>query len=646
MNLDFFETSYDFSIPYNFNKAFKQFCKEGVIKLPLNKPDIKRILTIVTDISIVDKIMIDTMIGVSREGQILLGKKVIVSGIINYTVEYETDKGTESICIAKLNEKFSNYIIIKNNQYNIEHVKVTPYLQHVIINKFSERKIFYGVLIILSIFDEGDNFNTNYKLGDREEVINYLYEENNKMEPREFFSSFNFFEKFKIDNKKVKINNIVSIINQAEIVYSKVIDTPKGISYEGQFLSGKAIIFLIRIKQKMLYEANNNNKSVCVIKNELYKYAYTVIPELVEGTDPRRLLKKKLLQYDVKIEESWAKNLSYYSVFNNLNIKLEVRFIPTYELACCQKDEDGNRELYIMYKDGSRKTPIITKQDLIIRRPLWCPTGESVAVLIGENNKIHIINFRDLSIKKIPIPIKLDYITNYSWTQDGKKIFITGVLKENKDIYILDLYTLKYKQLTLGEGLTINFSPKELSKNKTIAFLKSTSNIIDIWIKDINGYNTRQITKCGYIKEFNCSKDGKNIIYVFNKNNKADVIYNINIYDNKSSLIVEYSDIIIKKKIKFSSNGRFISFIGKRNAVYNIYLYDTYNKKLYNLTNYYLSSINIKSYDWEINSRKIYYTANDLGYYNIYSIDLYTLRKEQLSNSTSSDMDIYYRPRV
>lgn len=649
VNSDFFEISYNFSIPYNFNKGFKMFCKEGIIELPLNKPDIKRILNIVTDINIVDKIIVDTMIGVSKEGSILLGKKIIVSGVISYTVEYETNKESKPICIAKFNEKFSKYIIIKNGQYNIGQLKVIPYLHHVIINKFSERKIFYGALIILSVFDICDNLNTNYKLENKEEFINCLHEENNKVETKEFFSNFNFFEKFKINNKKVKIKNIISIINQPEIVYYKVIDTPKGLSYEGQFLSGKAIIFLIKLKQKMLYEANNNDKSIHVIKNELYKYAYTVIPELVEGTDPGILLKKKLLQYDVKIEASWAKNLSYYSVFNNFNIKLKVRFIPTYELACCQSDETENKELCIMYKDGSHKTPIIKKQDLIMTKPSWCPSGESIAVLIEEknkNNRIYIINFRDLCIKKIPLPMKVDYITNYSWTRDSKKIFITGVFKENKDIYILDLYTLKYKQLTLEKGLTTNFSPKELSKNKTVAFLKSTSNIVDIWIKDINGYNNRQITKCGYIKEFNCSKDGKNIIYVFNKNSKADLIYNINIADNKSSLVVEYSDIIVKKKIKFSSNERFISFIGKMNNVYNIYVYDIFKKKLYNVTKYYLSSINIKNYDWEINSTKIYYTANDLGYYNIYSIDLYTLRKEQLSNSTSSDIDICYRPRV
>ncbi|MBW4829548.1 MAG: hypothetical protein KZY61_01850 [Clostridiaceae bacterium] len=654
MATDFIEVSDGFHIPYKYNKVFKQFCTQGILDLPLIKPDIQRILNVVTEIKIVDKLMVDTITGKSNEGQMLLGKKIIINGIISYRIEYETNDFNKSICIMEFNTNFSNYIIMKNEQYDPLKLKIMPYLQHIVIYKVNKRKIFYGGIILLNVVDGSYNFNNKcdsiYKLKNKRSLFLTGSKGDGIELNNEFFSSYNICDKFKIDCEKPRIKQIISTINEPEIIYSKIINTLKGVSCGGQFLSGKIVVVLIKVRQKIFYEADadNDEKSVYVIENELYKYCYVVIPELIEKMSPEDLLRSKLLQYSIKIEDASAIKINSSTIFTSLTMQLIVNFIPTCELCYSEYDDNGNSGLYMMYEDGSRKIKIMKKEGTKILKPSWSPSGESIAMLLGgsEKYKLYIMDFKNLSLKKLLTPLNVNYISDYCWTKDSRKILFTGVCHDSKDIYMVDFDVLKYRKLTFSERLTKSYSPKELSKNKIMVFLKSTSNIVNIWAKDICGCNTRQVTNCGYIKEFDCSGNGENIIYVFDKGGKSDLIYNICMANNQESLKVGCNDISIKKEIKFSPNDRFISFIGIKDNIYNIYVYDNEDNDLYNITNHYINSIVIQNYIWKIDSTKIYYTLNDLGYYNIYSIDLVTGKREQLTNGTTSNTYICYRPET
>ncbi|WMJ80623.1 hypothetical protein RBU49_17750 [Clostridium sp. MB40-C1] len=645
---EFVEIINDSSKFWNNPKAFKQFCIQDTFDLPLNKMNIEKILNVVVDVEIIDKFIIDTIIGMSIEGQRLSGKKIIVNGKIRYRVEYETTEESQVINTIEFEKNFSNHVMIENQKCDILQIKVIANAEYALVKQINERKILHNAVILLNVIDRIYDLNDNYNKINLAKNIDDLIAVKDKANytKHDFFKNCSIGEQLQIDCKKPLVKNVLSTINESEVIYFKIIDTIVGKSYESQFLSGKAFVAIIKIRQKILYEADNNEKSVHVIENQLYKCVHVVIPELIEGTDPKKLVKNKLLRYNAEIEYVSVINSSNY-IFINIFLKVTINTIPTYEICCCECKNDDSSKMYIMYDDGSYSIEMAKYDNAKIIKPTWSPNGNYIAFLLRQHNmcRFYVINFRELMTEKILNSPNFNNINEYCWIKGTNKVVISSTLNNKKDLYLIDLNTLKYKQLTFGDGLSMSLSPKSLSENN-ILFLKSTSNISDIWSIDIEGQNTKKITKCGYIKEFNCSQDGKEITYVFGKGGNVDYIYIIDVSTGKAKLIIDREDIIRKKKIKISPNGRYISFIGKKNDILNIYVFDRNTEIIKCITCYYSRYIKICDYTWKIDSRKIYYTSNELGYYNVYSIDLQTNNKEQLTNSTALNSYIYYRPKI
>lgn len=203
------------------------------------------------------------------------------------------------------------------------------------------------------------------------------------------------------------------------------------------------------------------------------------------------------------------------------------------------------------------------------------------------------------------------------------------------------------KRLTIGDGVIKSYNPKISPDGCKVAFLRSINNISNIWVLDLMEYKISKVTNCGYIKDFDWLDDCR-IVFAWDKDCMNGNLYCIDINNLETKEIFKYNDLYIKKYLKVSPNNKYIAFLGtsyNKGDIEDIYVYDIKNKYLINLTKN-DCNVYINDFVWKIDSSKIYYSSNELIYYNVYSISIDGILKKQLTNTTSSKIELSYRPMV
>jgi Tol biopolymer transport system component len=306
-----------------------------------------------------------------------------------------------------------------------------------------------------------------------------------------------------------------------------------------------------------------------------------------------------------------------------------------------------------MYEDGKCNWKIPCEEDKKDIKPLWSPNGQLIAYLsiYGGKCMLSLVDVKSFSKCEITNPEIFDTVSSYCWSSDGRKILFSGVKNNCKDLYSIDITSLKWIQLTNGNGSIKSYKPQCSSDGNKIAFLRSISNIPNLWISDINGFNGRQVSSCGYIKDFDWLDDGKKLIFASGKGNSPDELYTIDTDTMDTKKLLGSDCIYMKRCIKVSPDKQYLAFIGTRydenciSKINNIYVYEFKSKSLVNMTRN-LYDAKISDLAWKIDSSKIYYSSNELGYYNVYSISLNDFCKDQLTNLEASNIELSYRPRI
>lgn len=638
-----------------YSRYFKQFQVQEVCNIPNEKPDIEKILRLIVSVEIIFTKIISTSKGISNEGQKLTGIKLLVRGKLIQKLEYIATGPQQAVHAAEFENPFSTYIVLDECILNNGTFEVTPYIEDIYIKQIDKRSVFKNITIFLNVSP------SICKINRHDDIEENLFSRHKKHKHHKnhlcthknikYFTQFVVSEFAEVPTIKPDIEQVISVIVEPEIISKKVINTPIGVSIEGQHLSGKKIVVELKIKQKILYVANVKEQPVHGFENEFYQSAYVVIPKYIEGTDVEVLLKNNLLQPVLKVEDVYFKQIDNRKIFKNITLLLEFNYIPTYEVCYCEHNNCTSSNLWLIYENGKNPCQITFNEDRKFIKPLWSPNGQNIAFLSQQDSKekfmLSYINLKSLKQYQLTHPYEFDSITSFSWIEDSRRIVFSGIQNNCKDIFIIDIEKLEIKQLTKGKGLMKNYKPKCSSDGSKVAYLRSINNITNIWVMDINGFNNVQITKSGYIKDFEWLDDNK-IVYVWGKSTTSSsmVIVDLMNLDVNEINIPDY--LCIKKCLKASPNKKYIAFIGakfdKKNAD-DIYIYDIKNKALVNLTEY-CNAVDISDFEWKIDSSKIYYSANEEVFYNLYSISLIDFCKTQLTNITASNIELSYRPRV
>lgn len=105
-----------------------------------------------------------------------------------------------------------------------------------------------------------------------------------------------------IPAEKPDIERIQKILVWPEIDDMKIIPTEKGISNEGQVLSGLKLLVKLHLKQKVLYVADRCTQSVHAAHFDNIKNLFIIIPETIDGESTCALFAKGNLRVVPYIE--------------------------------------------------------------------------------------------------------------------------------------------------------------------------------------------------------------------------------------------------------------------------------------------------------------------------------------------------------
>lgn len=463
----------------------------------------------------------------------------------------------------------------------------------------------------------------------------------------EYFSQFNVREIIKVPDHLPDIEEIVSVLVEPKIISLKAIKTMRGVSAEGQYLSGGKLLAEIEISEKILYLANIPDQSLHVIENKSFHSGYIVIPPLIEGTKIDLLIRYNRLKAKVFTEDIAIKLTNCREIFKNIFLLLGAKFKPSYEICFSEHYDCKKSDISISYDDGRFSKKIICDNDSNNKDVSWSPTGQEIAYLsnIDDTYMLYVTDINYNNQDRITDSKKFDCITSYCWNNRGDKIFFTGVVNGKKDIYLADIKKQTTQQITYGDGYIKSFRPKSSYDGKKIAFIRSGCNVSDLYLIEPDGLKLQRITDGGFIKDFSWSIDNKHIVYISEKGLGKSCLCIIDICTLTKVFVKIPRDIMYLRKVKYSPRGRYITYIVKDFSTDNIYLYDIDLKRYKNITKN-TSNITISDYTWKVNEEKIYYCANDLGYFNIYSLDIKREEVIQITNSTSINMKLSYRPRI
>ncbi|HSQ87531.1 TolB family protein [Romboutsia sp.] len=461
-----------------------------------------------------------------------------------------------------------------------------------------------------------------------------------------YFKQYSFEETVTIPQQKPNIEDIVSVMVDPEIVSTRVINTPKGKSYEGQSLTGKKISIEIKLKQKITYISDKSTQSVHAIHNETYHSTFIVIPNLIEGCSPEALLKNKILNPKVIIEDAQGQRLDERHIFKNITIFIEVCLPPSY-LICYTENCDCNENcLYIDYENCENKKDIICFDNFKISNPQWSPDGQKIAFIRYNKNcsTLCISHIRSLTTEEVTDSHIFKYITGFNWSSDSENIVFTAYMKNKKDIFLLNVDSCEWRPLTFSQDNCDSFKAKYSLDGEKIAYLKYLGDYINLFLMKKNGLGTKQLTRYKKVRDYDWV-DENEIIYIYydiEKGYKINILNILNYYEWE----LPNTDLELNlRKIKTSPDKRYVGFIARACDIDNIYIYNLDSYELRNITEY-KHEVNISDFDWKSDSEQIYFSCDELGCYNLYSVYICDGEITQLSNSNASNINISYRTKI
>jgi Tol biopolymer transport system component len=623
--------------------TFKQFQVQHILEVPPEKLDIKKIIRVTVSGEVLSTRIIETPQAVSNEGQRLTGYKMMVEGKLIQKIEYIADNIEESFHELKFIKPFSNYIMLEENTCYEESLNVEVHIEDVYVRELDARKIFNNVILLLNAHPihnptspkdtYEERYNKHFNIG-----------QNSK---RSFFSQLCVEDTIIIPRGKPDIESVITSIVEPEILSLKFIDTMRGVSSEGQILTGKKAVLEIKFRQKILYAADMPEQSVHGMENEFYRCAYVVLPCSIEGTAPELLANKNLLKPKVIIENVFIKQLDNRRIIENIAIFIELKLFPTFAICYSIHNSNNESDLFMMYAEGNHETPITCKDNYCCIKPQWSPLGNEVAYLKGDEQgyMLYLLNIKSLKSRQITSFNRFDNITGFSWICKGKKVAFTAAISDSKDIYIFDIVNQSFARLTNGMGLLRNFNPRSSPAGNEIAYIRASSEKKNIWIMDISGKNNVPLTEDSQIRDFNWTMDGRSIVYADSREYGNDALYIIDIYSKKIRLLVDNPFVHKIKKVKISPDNRYAAFVTTSSHREDLFIYELKTGKIKDLTGSDYNS-GICDFIWNIDSTIIYYASKDMDCYNIYSIALQDYSKLQLTKTNSSFIEMSYRPTI
>ncbi|EJO5349531.1 hypothetical protein NRP93_003711 [Clostridium botulinum] len=142
-----------------------------------------------------------------------------------------------------------------------------------------------------------------------------------------YFKELTVQEDLVIPMQKPDIEQLVGVIVEAEVISTRLVETKKGVSDEGQNLSGCKLIIGLKLHEKVKYVADEPTQSVHVAEYESkYKSVFVVVPCEIDGTDVCEIVRKNKINVNVYIEDIYTEMVDCRNIFENITLLVDVVF--------------------------------------------------------------------------------------------------------------------------------------------------------------------------------------------------------------------------------------------------------------------------------------------------------------------------------
>lgn len=273
---------------------------------------------------------------------------------------------------------------------------------------------------------------------------------------------------------------------------------------------------------------------------------------------------------------------------------------------------------------------------------LTADSGTIVAVQWDQLTNIWVAPGGDASrAKQITSSNKWEGAHGLSWTPDGKIVYFSRATG-NADIWIMDRDGSHQKQLTVDAG--INKEPSVTADGRYIVFVSNrTGNLSNIWRMDADGGHPKQLTNGTEDLEPYCSPDSKWVVYS-NAGTAKTTLWKVSIdggnpvqlTNNDSSSPVpspdgkwiacrygnEQNDSLDRiavipfeggeptklfdlPPVRWTSDGRALTYVGKRGGVANIWSQSIDGGPARQLTDFKDNLLEIWEYDWSHDGKQL-----------------------------------------
>ena len=198
----------------------------------------------------------------------------------------------------------------------------------------------------------------------------------------------------------------------------------------------------------------------------------------------------------------------------------------------------------------------------------WSPDGEKIALSSKSkgNDNLAIVDYETGKVRMVKFP-KLDAIGSVAWSPDGNKIAFDGNIGPFQDIYVYNLNTQEFNNLT--NDVISDYQPAWGPDSETIYFVshrgdevrlnnvKNTSRLLidddlyssDIYAAQVGDAKAQRLTKTNKWNEKQpvTSRDGK-LFYISDENGIPN-IYLMNLTDRTSSPVTNLQTGVMQMSI-------------------------------------------------------------------------------------------------
>lgn len=142
-----------------------------------------------------------------------------------------------------------------------------------------------------------------------------------------YFQEACLLEDLSVPSEKPDIDNIISVMVDAQIMDYKLIETPIALSYEGQNLSGQKLVVEVILHEKVRYVADSPCQSIHAFHNsDTMKSLFVVIPSEIDGVRVCDLIRKRKFSVTPYVEDIYSIKKDCRTVTNYVTLLVDVKF--------------------------------------------------------------------------------------------------------------------------------------------------------------------------------------------------------------------------------------------------------------------------------------------------------------------------------